>query len=439
MSAFSHNKPVSMKRYLVLDLEDDDRKFKGKMPVFWEKVSCANKKTKKQEGEHCVPVELVSVGASNRGDSISEPKEPKMSQAPLRDDFLADLFESPPPKAKPQPAKKSDELLEGTSAAPIKATSSGTVSSTPLPSAATVKPEDVVSSSKLPEPVTPSLSIPEPKDVVRKLVNENENENKDKVSPKKLEAWDMDILSDFDLDGFKKIIDRVVKNLANVDRSLCLEKVEKQLDEYQIALDLENQERLGSLGDKMARVQSLMDSLRLVLSKLTDWGDAAEKSWKYIESIGALYASASSREKRDAQVKVALGDFWLEYSNVTRIRDLYREQLEALKDQWNTLSRLITHDTNVNNTIRSISAGNLTESEKAAISEEVAKQISVMVSAQIGKKVVTSNDNERPKRNILDTEPSTDPLQFANLDNFSKNAAEVFESKNKKVKGEVDF
>jgi hypothetical protein len=440
-----------MRKYLVLDLEEDDRRFRSKLPEFWEKVSCANEKCKKMEGAARTAVESTSAEDPYCGKSASEPnqpsepKEPKVSQP---DDFLADLFNNPPKKTEPEkkPVNGTLEELFGDASSLLKK---------PV---ITVPPEVAIGSKP------PVASAPK---VVAEVIDQTESAflvsipgSVDDVErgtePEESKPWGTDLadaLSGFDEEGFKKIISNISRNIEGVDRSIDLKRAEKTLDEYKVSLDLDSSDRLGSLGDKMAQVQAQMDSIRLPLSKLTAWGNAIEKCWKYIESVGVLFSSASSREKRDAQVKLVFGDLWIEYATVTRVRDSYQEQLEALQVQWNTLSRLITHDMSVRNTIRGISAGELTDSEKAAIAEEVAKQISSISRPDIPEEnliatVARTSSPSSPKADqtgvptvsastIFDAEPSTDPLQFADLENFPKNATEV--SKKKKTKGEVDW
>lgn len=417
---FEHDTSGIPKRYLTLDVAQDNVRFRSGLAAFQDSISCSNLRKKKDiflRGKTEVPVELTMTKPclekepkelEEPGDqkNQSDPGEPKVSQ-PDEMDFIQDILNTPLP---PGPAARQALTRHADTARQE-------------------IPPQQVEQAEQPEQDEPDISGPHES-----------------------------VLNGFDMDGFNEIVNYVKQDLDTVDRSLDLNLLALQVNEYKVDLDLANhEERLSVLGDKMLEVQAKIDSIRTPLGSLTAWAQALEKAWKYIEGVGLLYSRASNKEKREAQVKLALRGLWLEYTRVTRLRDSYKNVFDSLGGQRDVLSRIMTYDMSAQRVYRGISGGELSFEEKGAIREEIdsclrecltpALAASLVQSALGGHAPAGPVARDEPARAVekevpeaprpLCPEPSN-PEDFKALDLFPRNAVAIVDESKKIKKGIVN-
>lgn len=316
------------KLYHHADLDKEDEVFKDALIKFVQKIGCSNfsdasqyveseelkkeyeEKSKNMKDEDEDPVELDVAEASKCDDSAMSPMSPRNPMSPSQSfsNYFEDIF------------TEDDSLLEKTS-----------------------PPSD--SCEEFSKAVTEVLTGLDPTgevnvfvpDPLPKTETETETDERTDKSP----------LKGFDLDGFAEVEAIVQRMLAKVDTTLNMDMLVEQLDQYEVVLELDAEREICDVvSNKMAEVQAQIDSLSSVLKKLSPLADTLSQAWEYIQDVGILYAQASNREKRLAQVKLVAKDLWLQFVETSRVRKSYDMRFRELKGQWETLSRLITADQN---------------------------------------------------------------------------------------------
>lgn len=416
------------RKYHQVDLEQEERIFKERCAAFLERIKHANMpssggvfgdekkdelqhvegtgdKKNVQEKERNVQDSSPSVVESEIADepdcgdsAISQssqisPRSPQVNQpsfSPSGEDPLSDIFDNDNQELG-APWEDDAEAL--------------------LAQAEAEEPEVEEAPAPEPEPVKPAKIDGSIKDAM--LTTQAD-------SPKK-----PDVLKGFDFDGYKSVQVTVERMMSKVTR-IDLEHLSDQLDEYEVELDLDSEREIPDIvRNKMIEVQAKLDSVGQILKRLVPYAEAVEEAWDYVKDTGILYAQASSREKRVAQVKLVEKARWQEYAESSRLKKSYENRFKELRQQWETLSRLITADQNRTLYLKNVQRGELPLSEtKPSVSGPV-----------------RAPEPEVEDKNVFDAKKNEplDPEKFDHLESMPKKAKDLVSASSKTKKGQVDW
>jgi hypothetical protein len=245
------------------------------------------KKEEKTKEQCKLPVESVIVIEPNVGFLTTQPKQPAQPKDAMKDDLFDLAFDPPKHKSVEKPA--------------------------PL--------DDILSLDAV-APKTQPVSVPQ----LQKPV--------DSIS-------DMDGFNQDKFANLRKIVDEILAKTPDVDPDRILES----LGDYSVALDLDPYRENPTatvLTEKLLEVHAKRDSLFSLTMRLTPLRSSMESAAKYITEAGLECSTASSKDKRLAQLKLAHSDFWIRHAKVTRASETVDRTFDHLEKQYESISRLIT-------------------------------------------------------------------------------------------------
>ncbi len=139
------------------------------------------------------------------------------------------------------------------------------------------------------------------------------------------------------------LLEKMLKYLPEVD----LFALAGTLHEYSVNLGLDpEREDTQILSRRMKEVEIKRDALYGKLMMLKPHSDALKHATEWIMKVGPGYSSASSEQKRIAEIKMLTDDVWLRYALVDRVHNSFEETYSHLGRQMDTISRLVTCDQN---------------------------------------------------------------------------------------------
>lgn len=342
------------------DWSEEQKKFREMIPTFLKNVECANVIVpERKEGEEVKkssqpqPVEdddFISFLDEQPEESAKKVQESDASFVESRHaeetstNESASLHEPNEPKIPEEPEEPEmppEDLYAVSGADPLKNIFDDGESVKVEQQAFSDAAADV-SAEDLSSPLEEEGPSPDP----AKTPEDTQVKNEEKKTAKKDSPRPVvDPLKNFDFEGFKDMQAIAERMLSGVDRKLDLDLLEKQLDDYYVVLNLDaERENIEELNNGMIRVQAAIDSVSTVLKKLVPLANELNRAWDWLEDTGIAYANATNREKREAQVKIVLKEFWLEVCQALRVRQSYENRQRELKGQWETISRLMTFD-----------------------------------------------------------------------------------------------
>lgn len=146
----------------------------------------------------------------------------------------------------------------------------------------------------------------------------------------------------FDADRFEHVKATVAEMLEGCP-DIDLDRLLNALSEYSVSLDLDYlRENPHVLTDKLLEIQAKRDTLHAQILRLSPLVVSMRHASEYFNSVGVTCSTASSREKRLAQVNFIISDFLIRLSKVDRTNTSVEHTFKHLADQYELCSRLIT-------------------------------------------------------------------------------------------------
>lgn len=279
----------------------------------------------------------------NKGnESASKSNKPENYAKKSDDDFFDTLVEqSKKPAAAPAPMKKAAaDVLDDLFSSPPKVTSSPASAASPSPPPPTPAVATTAPATETAQPAKPAAPTSAPAGAAH-----GDNISKEKTpSIQGADVFGIEPLhlEGFDLERFKKISDTAAEMLEGCP-NIDLDFLMNSLGEFSICLDLDHlRENPQLLTDRLLEIQSKRDSLHAQILRLTPIKISMKSAAEYIETAGLDCSSASSKEKRLAQIMSLIPKFWVRVSRVNRTSANVESTFEHLAAQYECISRLIT-------------------------------------------------------------------------------------------------
>lgn len=297
-----HNDPELPTRYLRSKAEWDKLRqdFKQDLPRFWEVIRVGNpivsKKNKKAEGQAAPTVEssharhgLDSAVPEDRTREQKMDAKTKARPEPSLEDFFDDLeapIEDPKGKSSPEPTKE------------------------PEP------PGETQQKTK----VKPNKEIPAKPD-----------------APAKPSAMD-----GFDQQGFHEAVGDSIENAFSMAKRHDLDAIIKNVGDYSVSLAMSGAvEQVHLLNEKIAEVQQYKDSLFPHMLAVKPVLQVIDDVVGYAEDVGVAFSSASNRETRIAQTRLAIKGLLDLHSKVKHANALLDTTWKHLDKQHFTLNAMV--------------------------------------------------------------------------------------------------
>jgi hypothetical protein len=344
-------KPVE-KKYVQTDWSAEEQSFKTNHPAFLEKIKSVNvlqeplyeyqpdptpeeknseKNLKNQQEVRTLAVESDIVRGPNCGSSSLQPPQPAQLELRVSTD---DIFDVSPSKPNISASSVSDDPFDlGPAPSPIPASNNEAA-----------KPADKKPTTKLQQPSAPPTqatpAVQKPVEEVKSAASSPVKQAEPLCVPAKSE----DVLEGFNFQKFEEVRQtayRMYQRLPNVD----LEAIMAELpnlgvtiirDRYSIADDP------IQLAQKMFEIQSKRDHLYDLTVYLTPLVTAMEHACDFLTKVAVDCSTASSREKRLAQVKMVTMDFWDRYAEIDSTNKSVQTTFKRLADDYEMVSRVVT-------------------------------------------------------------------------------------------------
>lgn len=295
----------------------------------------SEKKEEKIAGAQSVTVESSIVCPPMGGsDKMPEPTKPEMKM-PVQEPDPFDAYSSQPSPAQLQPAETPQEPPVLQTAAPVEDPFFEELSRQAKESKV-AKPVETVPAAASPKGGT-ELPIREPKREEPKSAAAGQVKTAQPQAPKEPALFD-----DFDEALFKKvkgIVDKIMSGLPTVD----MPRILASLPNYAVRLEFDHyRENPDIVGEKLVQVQAMRDSLFALTSQLTAVYYSAKSAADYLSQAALVCSSASSREKRLAQIKLADSEFWVKYAEICRTYESVQQTFDFMNQQYEAISRMIT-------------------------------------------------------------------------------------------------
>lgn len=146
----------------------------------------------------------------------------------------------------------------------------------------------------------------------------------------------------FDAERFEHVKATVAEMLEGAP-DVDLDKLLYSLGEYSVNLDLDYlRENPHLVTDKLLEVQAKRDSLHAQILRLSPLVVSMRHASEYFDDVGPSCSTASSKDKRLAQVYFIISDFLVRASKVDRTNTNVEHTYKHLADQYEMISRLIT-------------------------------------------------------------------------------------------------
>ena len=158
--------------------------------------------------------------------------------------------------------------------------------------------------------------------------------------------------------AFQKIsntAERMLAGLPDVD----LQTIMDSMGTYSVCLDLDHlRQNQSVLTDKMCEIQAKRDELHTRTLYLCPLYFSMKSASDYYCDAGIVCSLASSKEKRVAEIKIRIPEFWKRYSDVIRTKEIIEKTALHLDRQYECISRLIT-GFQMKNQVKEISRGEM--------------------------------------------------------------------------------
>jgi len=152
----------------------------------------------------------------------------------------------------------------------------------------------------------------------------------------------LEAMEGFDAERFEHVKATVAEMLEGTP-DIDLDKLLNSLGEYSVNLDLDYlRENPHVLTDKLLEVQAKRDSLHAQILRLSPLVVSMRHASEYFDKVGTSCSTASSKDKRLAQVYFIISDFLVRASKVDRTHTNVEHTYKHLADQYELCSRLIT-------------------------------------------------------------------------------------------------
>jgi len=194
-----------------------------------------------------------------------------------------------------------------------------------------------------PVAATPSPTAPEPKPETKKEQPKAEQPKVDQPKTGSSQSnADGQAFEDFDYHQFervRKVAERILSGVPSVD----LPRILASIPQYSVRMEFDHyRESPEIVTEKLIRVEALRESLYALTVQLTPLYYSMKSAADYISQAALVCSSASSREKRLAQIKLVDSEFWVRHSEVCRTYESVQQAFEFLQRQYETVSRMIT-------------------------------------------------------------------------------------------------
>jgi hypothetical protein len=190
------------------------------------------------------------------------------------------------------------------------------------------------------------------------------------------------------------------------------------------------------LTEKLLEIQSKRDSLYVNTLRLTPLSASFKHAGEYLIEAGIICTDASSKEKRESQVKNALPEFWVRNSYVSRTKTQVDRAFEQLAWQFDTISRLITI-AQMNNKIGNIARGELPFEPKEEVPFDPPYTESPKPEAKQQNTPVGNVDDNFVNRSM--SQPLNSSKKFENLESFVSGTKPAKKTNQSITTGEIDW
>lgn len=326
------NQTTTKRRFFKDDWAEEEKAFADAVPEFQALISRANKVVDKTlvdvgsqdmavEARPKTPVETpveAQQGAVEEKDNkarndlpdpliIDHKEHPPAEGQLLNDDDFFDILEAEDPKSKQEKPEEKHPVNEA-------------------PKSEAAPEEDPFGDS---EPDFPPIENTEKEEATP------ESESQPNEGPRLLDEFDSAL---FDAE-IKPIVEGILAKVPSMD----LDAAQKNLSSYSLKLDLDkHRENPDVIVDQMVKVQSFRDSIMTELLGLGQNMQALKDVMTFVMSVGVKCSSASSREKRAADVQMVTSNLYQKLSRVERLHWAYDKTHRQLGSQSDLLSRLLT-------------------------------------------------------------------------------------------------
>lgn len=137
----------------------------------------------------------------------------------------------------------------------------------------------------------------------------------------------------------QQVANSILKGIADID----VDQIQARIPEYVVRLDLDaHRENPDVLADSMVEIQAKKDSLHAELLRLIPVVERLEHAITYLLDLGIICSTASSREKRIAQVKYLIRELMIKHATIESVYEALDKTYKHLLNQSDTVSRIIT-------------------------------------------------------------------------------------------------
>lgn len=155
-------------------------------------------------------------------------------------------------------------------------------------------------------------------------------------------SHDAEAMEGFNMQRFEKVRATAQQMLDWLPQQ-DLSSIMNSLPNYVAELNLDYlREHQNELTDKLMEVQSKRDSLHAVVVRVTPAFYNSKSAADYFTTAGLDCSTASSKDKRVAQIKFVIPEFWINHAKIIATMETVQKVFDHLAGQYECISRLIT-------------------------------------------------------------------------------------------------